>query len=146
MAFELHRYQQQQALKAASNLPAHAVVALDSVQNQVIQSASTNSALPIGITGGSAGVGEAAVVYERTNIVRAIAGASLGYGAEVGLATVGVASSAQGGTTLATVTQLGPVAGASGSVVNSVGLAMEPAAAGEIFSVLINPRQLSGEA
>lgn len=144
MSFELHRYQHQQGLKAASAIPPKTVVKLGSAQDTVLPVASNNDR-PFGVTGASGAVGVAVAVYENENIVKAIAAASLGYGAEVGLASIGVASAVQG-SALATTTLLGPIAGASGAAVWSVGVAEEPAAAGEVFAVLIKPRQLSGEA
>ncbi len=145
MAFELHRYQQQQAFKAASTIAPHTVVGFDTVQNQVKTVASSN-VQPFGIVGASAGPGGAVTVYEETNVVRAIAAASIGYGAEVTVASVGVSSQAQGGSTLATTTLLGVATGASGAANWAVGTAEEPAAAGEVFAVKLKFRQLGGAA
>lgn len=127
--------------KAASALVPKDVVRLASLG--VIRCASTNFE-PFGLveaTGATPGLGVA--VFEEHTVQKAIAGASLGYGTDVGIATVGIASGAQPDG-VATVTQLGPVSAASGSVVHRVGIALEPAAAGEIFSVYLKPRQLSG--
>lgn len=94
------------------------------------------------VTGQAAGL--AAAVHEEGNVVKAIAGASLGAGAEVALATIGVATKAQGGSYVATVTQLGPISVASGSQIWAVGIALDAVAAGEIFSLYIKPRLTGG--
>lgn len=87
---------------------------------------------------------QAGDVREEGNIVKAIAGASLGAGAEVGFSTLGVCTGVQGASYVATVPQLGPVSGASGSVVWAVGFSLESAVAGGMFTLYIKPRQISG--
>lgn len=86
-----------------------------------------------GLTGNATGaVGDAITVYGRESIVEAVAGASVGPGADVGVgSTNGV---------------LAPVAAASGVVRYRVGKSLEGAAAGEKFSVLVNLERLSGQA
>ena len=76
----------------------------------------------------TAGVG----IVDRGNTIKVAAGASLGAGADVGVATVS-------GSLI-----YGPVVGAAGTVVWRVGKAVSPAAAGEVFSLYVDPRQLSG--
>lgn len=144
MAFELHRYQFQQGLKAASQMPPKTPVSLSASQADYVVALSAANVEPFGIIGASAGQAGAVAVYEAGNIVKAIAAASLGYGADVGFASIGVSSQVQGGTTLATTVLLAPVSGASGTVSYRVGKAESPAGAGEVFSVLIAPRQLAG--
>jgi hypothetical protein len=78
-------------------------------------------------------------VYLDDNIVKAVAAASLGAGAEVCVASIGVASGAQRNA-IATITLLGPLTIASGTAKWAVGIAMDPAAAGEVFSVYLKPR------
>jgi hypothetical protein len=135
MAFELHRQPLFPAV-AASALSAGAAVGLvngGDVQRQVIPLATCNIE-PIGVARASAvNPGDAVSVYDHSNIVRAVAAASLGHGQLVGVA------STNGG--------LGIVAGGSGSVgpvVWAVGRSLSAAAAGETFSLFINPRQISG--
>lgn len=130
MARESHNGLIEPALKAASAMSPRTAVKLDTVANQVVAVASRNQE-PLGLTGAaSAAQGLPVVTYGPGNVVKAIAGASLGYGADIGVASTNGA--------------LGPVSAASGSVVWRVGVAREPAAAGEVFSLYINPRQLSG--
>lgn len=130
--------------KCASAIPPRTVVALDTVNNQVIQ-VTNASQRPYGITqatGATVGVGLA--VHEAPGVAKAIAAASLGFGAEVSVASVGVASAAQSNS-LATTTLLGPASvGASGKAEWAVGVALSPALAGEVFSVKLEPRQVSG--
>lgn len=96
---------------------------------------STHGQRPVGVTGdvGSATVaasrGFQVGVHTNGNVVRAIAAASLGNGAEVGVASTNGA--------------LGPVQGASGASVWSVGQAVTSAAAGSKFTIIVQPRQLS---
>lgn len=83
-----------------------------------------------GINGPATGaVGDAITVYANDSIVEAIAGASVGPGADVAVgSTNGV---------------LAPVAAASGVVRNRVGKSLEGAAAGEKFSVYVNPARMA---
>lgn len=141
MARVLHR-EPRQALKAASAAAPYQTFKLDTAAEDQIVAAATNTDRPFGISDASVAQGQRVTVYEDGNIVKAVAAASLGHGGEVGVATFGVASAAQGNA-LATITQLGPVTGASGVSKWAVGVAMENAAAGEVFSVYVSPRQLS---
>jgi hypothetical protein len=130
-AFELHR-QGAIPCKAASPIAAGVAVQIDvaDTQRQVLPIASANIE-PFGITVATALTGQGVSVWDRGNVVKALAAASLGAGANVGV--VGATNS------------LGLIAaGASGSVVWAVGKSMTAAAAGEVFSFYINPRQLSG--
>lgn len=142
MAFVVDRYSL--PFKCASAIPPRTVVALDKTANQVIPYTNA-SQRPYGIsqaTGATVGAGIA--VYESPGVAKAVAAASLGMGAEVSLASLGVASAAQSNS-LATITLLGPAAvAASGTVQWAVGVALTPALAGEIFSVKLEPRQVSG--
>lgn len=85
---------------------------------------------PLGVVDAGATSLAPVTVHGDQSYVKAVAVASLGAGAEVGHASANGA--------------LGPVAGASGSDIWRVGIAQEPAAAGEVFTVFVNPRQLSG--
>lgn len=142
MAFVNDRFSQ--PFKVASVAPPRTVVALDSVSGQVIPITNA-SQRPYGITQATgASPGLSVAVFESPGVAKAIAGASLGFGAEVSLASVGVASAAQSNS-LATTTLLGPKSvAASGTVQWAVGVAQTPALAGEVFSVKLEPRQVSG--
>lgn len=147
MAFEQIDDDAVRSFKAASALAGRTVVGLSASQaGYVVQILPSTNARPHGLVGPIASVvqGQNVAVYERGNIVKAIAAASMGPGAEVGFASLGLASQAQGTRMQATVVQLGPVSGASGALVWSVGQSEDAANAGEIFSLYINPRQLSG--
>lgn len=117
--------------RAASDIPAFAVVAADPGQeNQVVRAASAGQK-PIGsVDQGSILRADYGAVYGDGCVVKAVAQASLGAGALVGV--------------VGATTSLGLAAGASGAAAWSVGEAQTNAAAGERFSVLIKPRQLSG--
>src|SRR5438552_18375447 len=132
MAFELHRDPGLPGI-AASAMAVNTVVSWDvaDVQRQVLAVA-TGNVEPIGVTRNVASAAGAAVtVYDENHIVRAVAGASLGAGANVGV--------------LGATTSLGIVAaGASGVIAWRLGRSLTAAAAGETFSLSIKPRQLSG--
>lgn len=86
---------------------------------------------PHGHTGAATHLaGEVPAVYFSQNIVKARCIASVGAGVAVGV------GSTNGG--------VAPVAAASGVVRWQIGQTLTTAAAGEIVSVFINPRQLSG--
>jgi len=132
--------------RAASAIVPQSIVTIDpGVANGQVKLLTNASQRPLGsvqATGATPGVSVA--VYEAPSVVKAIAAASLGVGAEVSLASLGVASAAQANS-LATTTLLGPASvGASGSVEWAVGIALTNALAGEIFSVKLEPRQVSG--
>lgn len=130
MAFESHNGHIEPSLKAASAMIPKRPVKLDTVADQVVLCA-TDNVEPLGITGlASVAQGDQVVTYGQGNIVKAIAGASLGFGADLGIASTNGA--------------LGPISGASGVAKWRIGTSREPAAAGETFSVYVNPRQLSG--
>lgn len=129
MAFELHRTAFPGI--AASNLVPRTVVKLaDGSQDRAVCGATNNTEMPLGISLASGLRGEAVTVHDRGNVVKVVAAASLGVGADVNLAAAGTHS-------------LAPVAGASGAARWSVGQAVSSAAAGEVFSLYVNPRQLS---
>ncbi len=118
------------AFIAASAMAPFTAVKLDTVAGQVVPVASKNQE-PLGITGAaSVAQGAAVVVYGPGNIEKALAGASLGAHADIGVASTNGA--------------LGPVAGASGSVVWRLGQSRTAAGGDERFSLYVNPRQLSG--
>ncbi|HEU4656315.1 MAG TPA: hypothetical protein VFR97_02265 [Capillimicrobium sp.] len=132
MAHSNHQGHIEPALEAATAIAARTVVALTTTQDQVAPVA-TRNVEPLGITGDAdVEAGRRVVTYGDDNIVKAVAGASFGFGANIGVASTNGA--------------LGPVAGASGSVVWRVGTSREPAAPGEVFSLYVSKRQLSGGA
>ncbi|MGH2954871.1 MAG: hypothetical protein ACRD2Z_09695 [Thermoanaerobaculia bacterium] len=141
MARILHREGFSQSFKAASDLHPLTVVKLDTTAGQVVSVASDNDR-PFGAVDASALRAEGVTVYEETNVVRAVAGASLGFGAEVGVASIGIASAAQDNA-VATITQLGPISAASGVAQWAVGQSLSAAAAGEVFSLFVKPRFLA---
>lgn len=129
-AFELHRGGFPG--KAASAISAGAVVGLDAgdVQRQVVPLATLN-AEPFGVALASAvNPGDAVTVLEPFDVVKVTAAASLGHGADIGIASTNGA--------------VGPIAAASGVVKWRIGRSLSAAAAGEVFSLYINPRQLGG--
>lgn len=148
MAWADHNQGKKDTYQAASGLSARTVVKVAgaSLPLAVVQIGASVNQEPRGLTGDVASIplGQNTVIYEDNSVVKAIAGASLGAGSDVGFATLGLASAAQGTQFQATVVQLGPVVGASGVVVWSVGKSRSNAAAGELFSLEIRPRQLSG--
>lgn len=86
---------------------------------------------PVGIVGeASVARGDAVRVYLEGNTVKAVAAASLGNGAKVG--------------PNAATTSLFPITQASGVAHWQVGVALEAAAAGQLFSVYVNPQRISG--
>lgn len=118
------------AFIAASTVARKVPVLLDTTQGQVVPLASP-AQRPVGVTIASAAQGKPVAVYGIGNTVKAIANASVGFGALVGIAS--------------TNGSLGPVAAASGVTVWAVGEARENAAAGETFSVFVNPRPLDAQ-
>lgn len=129
MAFELHR----SALPgiAASAINAQSVVTHDigDTQRQFLP-VSTSGLEPVGVALATAvNPGDGVTVHDAYNVVKIVAAASLGAGANVGVAS--------------TNGQLGIVAGASGVTTWRVGKSLSAAAAGETFSLYVNPRQLS---
>lgn len=115
---------------AASNVSPEAVVALDTGIDRGALPVATNNVEPVGVVGPATALqGESVTVYGQGDVVQVTACASLGAGANVGVAS--------------TNGQLGPVVGASGVTRYRVGQAREAAAAGEKFSLYVNPKQLS---
>ncbi len=128
-AFELHK--NEFPAIAASDLNPGRVVKLDvgDTQRQVVPVATSNGE-PLGVALATGLQGKPVTIELNGSIVKVVAGGSIGAGADVGVAS--------------TNGSLGPVSGASGSVVFTVGKAMSAAAAGESFSLYVRPRQLSG--
>lgn len=132
MAFEDHKGFIPPGLQAASLINPMSVVSLDTVADQVVPIA-TNNVRPLGVVGdASVAQGEAITVYGQHNIVKVKACASLGAGAEVGVGS--------------TNGQLNAIAAASGVTRWAVGQSLSAAGAGEVFSLLVHPRQLGNQA
>ena len=107
------------------------VVLIGGSAERAVGPASNASQIPHGITGAaSQAVGEAVAVRDLGDYAKAIAAASIGVGAE--MAVIGATRS------------LGIAAGASGVAKWSVGYAVSAAAAGEVFTLYVRPRQISG--
>jgi hypothetical protein len=116
---------------AASAVQDRQVVGRASGTDRGVVPLATCNIAPFGITeAASRGQGDGVTVYEKSSYCKAVAAASIGRNAELGV--VGATRS------------LGPVAGASGSVVWSAGQTVTAAAAGEVVTFYVNPRQLSG--
>lgn len=121
------------AFTAASAINPFSVVTIIGAANRsvlAVNSSASAALRPLGVVGAATALaGEAVTVYDDGAIVEAVAGASLGAGGELGVASTN-------GT-------IAPVAGASGVTRWSVGQALESAAAGEHFSLYVRPRQIS---
>lgn len=123
-AFELHR--DGFPAKAATTINAGQAVAVSAGNVQrTVQPLAANTAEPLGVALATALTGESVTVLESRNVIKVAAAASLGAGADVGV--------------VGATTSLG-ISAASG--LWRVGVAVTPvAAAGEIFSLYISPRQ-----
>jgi hypothetical protein len=141
MAFELYRWTFPAI--AASAIRAGDVVGFPvgsgGLERQVIPLA-TNAVEPFGIAlatssfaAATPGFSAACPVVDRGNTIKVVAGASLGVGADINIATAYAASII-----------FGPVAAASGIDTWRVGKAVSPAAAGEVFGLYVDPYKLSG--
>lgn len=117
---------------AASAIQDRQVVMITTSERGVIPCSGATAQLPHGIEarGASALQGEGVTIAGHGEYAKAVAAASLGAGADI--AVVGATRS------------LGLAAGASGSARYSVGQSVTAAAAGEVFTLYVNPRQLSG--
>lgn len=121
---------QKRPYKAASDAAAKIFVALDTVLKDQVVPITLVTTEPLGGTDQASSLrGDAVTVYEEGNVVKALCAASLGAGADVGIASTNGA--------------LGPVSGASGVSRYRVGKSREAAAPGSTFSVQVNPKQLS---
>jgi hypothetical protein len=124
--FVNHKHGFQESIKSASALSPLTPVKLAGSNALLVLKAGTNADRVAGMVDASCGAGEQVTVYGEGNIVKALAGASVGVGAEVGV------GSDNG--------SLSPAAAASGR--QALGVSRTPAAAGEYFSVEIRPRQV----
>lgn len=137
MSFQLHRPGHQQAFIAASAINPKTPVRFAGTSVLFLLPCGTNADRPFGVTGaataGASGLnqGETVTVFEELNIVRAVAGASMGVGQEVFLGSSnGILMPALAASLFS----------ASGHWV--VGITESaPQAAGEIFSLYVKPRK-----
>jgi hypothetical protein len=124
----LHR--SAQSFAAASDMVPNRPVTLDTNAARQVVLAASNNLEPHGFIGpATAPRGEQVTVFEQTSVVEAIAAASLGPGADVGVASTNGA--------------IGPVAGASGITRYRVGKSEQAAAAGDKFALYVSPKQVS---
>jgi len=128
VAFELHTGLAFPGL-AASNVQPGQVVSLASGTERGIHPCASANLRPFGVAFAVATAADAVTVHPAGNIVKCIAHASVGVGAEVTVAS-------------GSATGVAPVAGASGVERWSVGQSVTAAAAGETLSVYVHPRQL----
>ena len=125
--YELHCPGLMFPVKAASAIGPHVPLTLGGTTELLAIPVGTENVEIHGISGGaSVAAGAQVVLYERQNIVKVKAGASLGAGADVGVASWGL---------------FGPHTGASGTSKHVVGKSLTDAAAGEYFALYINPRK-----
>lgn len=154
MAYEIIRPNFQLPVRPASTIIPRTLVKLVGTSGLLVLPVASSNDRPFGITGEATsplGVGDGrsalnlvpAEIREEGNIVKAIAGASLGAGAEVTVATIGVCTAVQGASAVATVPQLGPLSAASGTFQWAAGISLDAAPAGSLFTLYLKPR-LSG--
>jgi hypothetical protein len=116
--------------QAASAIRDYVPVKAAGADTAVLAAAATDQVLGFTIASAASPGDSLAVVHQ--GVVKALCAASVGAGVEVSVA------STNGG--------LGPVAaGASGVDRQAVGISQGAAAAGEIFSVLLRPRNIGGQ-
>jgi hypothetical protein len=131
MAFELYRWTFPGIAASAINAGAALQLSASAVERQFIPISSSNIE-PFGVALASAGgtsLTQAVPVVDVGNTIKVTAIASLGCGADVGVA------STNGG--------LGPVSGASGVLTWAVGKSVSNAGAGEVFALYVKPVRLS---
>lgn len=132
MAFELHRGEGLPVFAASAINPGKIPVMWSPTLARNVVPVASPTSEPLGFADITASVaaGAAINVYEAKHIVKAVAVASLGANANVGIGSTNGA--------------LGPVAKATGTATWRVGVALEAAAAAETFSVYVSPQQLAG--
>jgi hypothetical protein len=115
---------------AASAVGAHLAVQHSASSPDQVVLSTVNTGHPVGLTVATAATAGNPVAVYAQGVVKAVCAASVGNGAEVGVASTNGA--------------LGPVSAASGVRRFAVGISQGPAAAGETFSVLLRIRELPG--
>jgi hypothetical protein len=129
MAFELHNGIKIALRSGTAVIADKQLVTLDTSGGGDVIACATNNVRPVGITVATVAASRAGAIHSHGNVCKAVAAASLGLGAEVGVAS--------------TNGNLGPISGASGVTKWAAGQALSAAAAGETFSFLVSPRQVS---
>lgn len=114
---------------AASAIIEKAPVKTHTVKDQVVLAA-TNTDLPLGVAVATAASPGDPIAIQKSGVAKLVAGASIGAGAEVAVASTNGA--------------VGVAAVASGFRRFAIGEAQEAVAAGATFSVLLRPRELTG--
>lgn len=140
---ELHRNSGLPLLAGATDVVGGNLVTVSGPwQVTTVQSANEE---PIGVARASAPAHGAVDVRDLSagDVVRAIAGATITAGQQVGFASNATVAGASG---VIQVTKLGPVskAASSGTTAWAVGQALETAIPGNTFAYRVNPRQLTG--
>lgn len=131
MAFVLHRPGHQFPIVAATLIKPRHPVALGGTSGLLAVPVPSSNTKLFGFTGEATSLaGDAVTIYESCNVVKAVAGASLGAGAAV---TMGSINGVQV-----------PLTAASGTLQWQHGESLSPAAAGEVFSLYVNARQVGG--
>jgi hypothetical protein len=133
MAFTVNEVFNTETFKAASAISGYTAVVLNSVANTVLVASAGSAVRTYGLSVGTQPTAGYNVTVQTGGVGKAIAAASLGIGALVtpGAATFGLVPVGASG-----------VAAASGVIKYAVGIALEAAAAGSIFSVRIQPQQV----
>lgn len=127
MSWILHRYQHQLGLLAASDIVPRRPVKLTGTAETIVLAA-TAADRPFGVTGEASALrAERVVTYDRGNVVKAVAAASIAANAEV---TVGSDNGALGPTLI------------TASAHWAVGIALEAANPGEVFSLYVAERKV----
>jgi hypothetical protein len=128
MAFELTQDKHSLSLPAASDILPYSVLSIVGTSAAGFITAASNNVRPFGANRNATYLRtEYAAGWHDGNIMKLKAAASVGAGAAVAVASANGA--------------VGPAAAASGVARWEVGTTLSPAAAGEIVSVFINPRQ-----
>lgn len=127
MAHVRHRHGAQHSVQAGANINPKQVVRTTGTSVQLVLPATTKTDRPYGAVDATALSGENVTVYLEDNVVKGVAGASLGAGQEVLIGSTNGALVHAGSAT-------------TGDWI--VGESETAAAAGEVFSFLINPRKV----
>lgn len=131
MTFELYRWTFPAIAASAVNSGAALSLCASALERQVVPIATLNVepfAIALASAGGTS-LTQACPAVDQGNTIKVTAIASLGAGADIGVA------STNGG--------LGPVAAASGVTTWAVGKSVSAAGAGEVFALYVKPRLLS---
>lgn len=131
LPYELHRYQHQENQKVASNVARRTPVRIVGSNLPLVVPCASLNEEPKGMVRTAGSVGDQVVIYKDTNVVKAVAGASVGVEAEVAV-----------GSSNGALIPLGAASLFAASGHYAVGVSKTPAAAGETFSVEIKIRKV----